>query len=239
MMLGDDFFGLAHDDVTGKPRQLTRALSVGRGAALLAELISSRRIEVVPDAAECPVVLRRYAQLVLARGVNEGQVDMTDDYAAVAVWYSRSESPAPAASWVYYLQRLLGSHATRFALLHAYVNAALPHTPHHYLAHLAARPGQSGAARGLLASYHHRLDAEGLPASTEVSGARPRESLVARLGYEPRSPVLLEPGGSALERMWRPASGGRRSDLLPSRVRAHRSAMPLRRRALPASPRSP
>ncbi|MEU4594677.1 GPP34 family phosphoprotein [Micromonospora aurantiaca (nom. illeg.)] len=110
-MLGDDFFGLAHDDVTGKPRPHTSALSVGCGAALLAELISSRHIEVVPDATERPVVLRRHAQLVLARGVDEGQVNMTDDYAAVAVWYSRLESPAPAASWVYYLQRLLGSHA--------------------------------------------------------------------------------------------------------------------------------
>ncbi|KAB1116858.1 N-acetyltransferase [Micromonospora aurantiaca] len=194
---------------------------------------------LVPDAAECPGVLLRYARLLLTRGLEEGQVATTDDHAAVAVWYSRLEPPAPAAVWVYDLQRLLGSHAARFALLHAYVDAVLPHTPHHYLAHLAARPGQSGAARALLDSYHRRLDAEGLPAYAEASGARPRESVFARLGYEPRSPVLLEPGGPALWRMWRPAPGDRRSDALPCRMRAHRSAMPLRRRAVPASPRFP
>ena len=46
MMLGDDFFRLAHDDVTGKPRLHTKALNVGCGAALLAELIGTRHIEV-------------------------------------------------------------------------------------------------------------------------------------------------------------------------------------------------
>ncbi|ADL49634.1 MULTISPECIES: hypothetical protein [Micromonospora] len=194
---------------------------------------------LVPDAGQRSGVLRRYARLVLTRGLDEGQVAATDDHSAVAVWYSRLEPPVPAAWWVYDLQRILGSHAPRFALLHAYVDAVLPHTPHHYLAHLAAGPGQSGAAGALLASYHRRLDAEGLPAYAEVSGARPRDSVFARLGYEPRSPVLLEPGGPALWRMWRPAPGDRRSDGLPCRVRAHRSAMPLRRRAVPASPRSP
>ncbi|MEU1813352.1 N-acetyltransferase [Micromonospora aurantiaca (nom. illeg.)] len=194
---------------------------------------------MVPDAAERRDVLLRYARLVLTRGLDEGQVDTTHDHSAVAVWYSRLEPPVSAASWVYDLQRFLGPHASRFALLHAYVDAVVPHTPHHYLAHFAARRGQSGAVRAVLAGYHRRLDAEGLPAYAEVSGARPRESVVARLGYEPRSPVLLEPGGPALWRMWRPAPGDRRPDGLPCRLRAQRSAMPLRRRAVPASPRSP
>lgn len=194
---------------------------------------------LVPDVAKRSGVLRRYARLVLTRGFDEGQVDTTHNHAAVAVWYSRMEPPVPAASWVYDLKRILGPHAPRFALLHAYVDAVLPHTPHHYLAHIAARPAQSGAARAVLAGYHRRLDAEGLPAYAEVSGTRPRESVVARLGYEPRSPVLLEPGGPALWRMWRPASGDRRPNGLPCRVPAQRSAMPLRRRVVAASPRSP
>ncbi|WP_431945539.1 N-acetyltransferase [Micromonospora marina] len=194
---------------------------------------------LVPDVAVRAGVLHRYARLVLTRGLDEGQVDTTHDRTAVGVWYSRLEPPVPAASWVNDLQRFLGPHASRFALLHAYVDAVVPHTPHHYLAHFAARRGQSGAVRAVLAGYHRRLDAEGLPAYAEVSGARPRESVVARLGYEPRSPVLLEPGGPALWRMWRPAPGDRRPDGLSCRVRADRSAMPLRRRAVPASPRSP
>ncbi|MCP2325223.1 hypothetical protein HDA40_003730 [Hamadaea flava] len=46
MMLGDDFFRLAHDDGTGRPRLHAKALNVGCAAALLAELISTRHIEV-------------------------------------------------------------------------------------------------------------------------------------------------------------------------------------------------
>ncbi|PSK65008.1 hypothetical protein B0E53_03046 [Micromonospora sp. MH33] len=210
-------------------------------SALVADMLMAQPTAawLVSDEAERFGVLLTYARLLLRRGLSEGQVVTTEDQAAVAVWYSRLEPPAPAASWVYDLQRLLGPYGPRFALMHAYVDAVLPHTPHHYLAHLAARPGQSGAARAVLASYHRRLDAEGLPAYAEVSCARPRESVVARLGYEPRSPVLLEPGGPALWRMWRPTPGDRRPDGLPCRVRAHRFAMPLRPRALPTSPRSP
>lgn len=195
---------------------------------------------LVPHAAERAGVLLSYARLLLTRGLNEGQVVTTGDQAAVSVWYSRLEPPAPAAPWVYDLQRNLGSHAPRFALLHAYVDAVVPHSPHYYLAHFAARTGQCGAAHALLSSYHRELDAEGLPAYAEVSGACPRESLIARLGYEPRSPVLLEPGGPALWRMWRPSSGDRGPDGLPCRVRAHRFAMPMRRCVVPAAlPRSP
>jgi hypothetical protein len=195
---------------------------------------------LVPDVAERPVLLHRYAHLVLTHGFEHGQVDTTDDRAAVTVWYSRLEPPAPAAAWMYDLHRLLGPHAPRFALLHAYVDAVLPHTPHHHLAHVAARPGQSGAARALLVSHHRRLDAEGLPAYTEVSSTRPREDLSAWLGYEPRSPILLEPGGPELWRMWRPQPGEQQPGGLPRRVRLHRSATPFRGRvASAAAPRSP
>ncbi|MEU5914847.1 N-acetyltransferase [Micromonospora sp. NPDC047527] len=192
---------------------------------------------LVPDAAERTGVLLGYARLLLMRGLNEGQVVATNDQAAVSVWYSRLEPPAPAASWVYDLQRILGSHAPRFALLHAYADAVVPHTPHHYLAHFGARTGQCGAAHAVLSSYHRELE---LPAYAEVSGACPRESMIARLGYEPRSPVLLEPGGPVLWRMWWTSSGDRGPDGLPCRVRAHRFAMPVCRRVVPAaSPRSP
>ncbi|SIM53073.1 N-acetyltransferase [Micromonospora cremea] len=195
---------------------------------------------LVPDVAERPALLHRYAHLVLTHGFEHGQVDTTDDLAAVTVWYRRLEPAPPAATWMYDLDRLLGPHAPRFALLHAYVDAVLPHTPHHHLAHVAARPGQGGAARALLVSHHLRLDAEGLPAYTEISSTRPREDLFAWLGYEPRSPILLEPGGPALWRMWRPQPGERLPGGLPRRVRLHRSATPFRGRvAAAAAPRFP
>ncbi|MGN9811428.1 N-acetyltransferase [Micromonospora sp. BQ11] len=210
-------------------------------SSVMADALITRPVStwLVADAAKRRDVLRCWARLVLTQGLAHGQVDTTDDHTAATVWYPRPEPPPPAAAWMYDLQRTLGSHAPRFALLHAYVDAVLPHTPHHYLAHLAARPGQSGAARALLTSYHRRLDAEGLPAHAELSGVWPRESVFARLGFEPRSPVLLQPGGPVLWRLWRSAPGDRRSARLPCRMRAHRFAIPLRRRAVPASPGYP
>lgn len=45
-MLADDFFRLAHDDVTGRPRLTRRTVSVGLAAALLAELLALHRIQI-------------------------------------------------------------------------------------------------------------------------------------------------------------------------------------------------
>ncbi|WP_416905560.1 N-acetyltransferase [Micromonospora echinospora] len=188
---------------------------------------------LVPDAAERADVLRRYAEFVLARGLVHGQVDTTDDRSAVAVWYSRLEPSPPSVAWMYDLRRLLGPYAARFSLLHACVDAVLPHVPHSYLAHIAVRPGRGEAGRALLASYHRVVEAAGLPSYAEVCSDRPRDGLFARLGYEARSPILLEPGGPALWRMWRPPSGGGRAGGLPRRVRLQRAATPFRGRIIP------
>ncbi|MFG2059401.1 N-acetyltransferase [Micromonospora sp. NPDC048930] len=213
------------------------ALSTVVADALMAHAVGAW---LVPDAAERPEVLYRYADLVVTHGLEYGQVDTTDDYAAVAVWYAQLEPPPPAAGWVFDLHRLLGRHAARFALLHAYVDAVHPHTPHHYLAQIAARSGQDAAANALLTDHHRLLDADGLPSCAEVDSDRPRDSLLARLGYQQRSPVLLEPGGPVLWRMWRPPPGGDQPGGLPRRVRLSRSATPFRGRVMPAaSPRSP
>ena len=175
---------------------------------------------LVPDAAVRDRALRRYAEFVLMYAVQHGRVDTTEDRAAVAVWFSRLEPPPTGAGWGCELRRLLGPFAARFVVLHAVV----PRTPHHYLAQFAARPGEGAAARALLASCHRVVDAEALPAYTQVCGSEPRESLLSLLGYLPRSPMLLEPGGPVLWRMYRPGRGGERRDGLPRRVRLHRSA---------------
>ncbi|MFG1954572.1 N-acetyltransferase [Micromonospora sp. NPDC048830] len=213
------------EDVAALSAVIADALAVGRLGAWL-----------VPDVAERPGIVRRYAQFALRRGLAHGQVDTTDDRSAVTVWYPRLEPAAPAAAWMYDLHSLLGPHAARFALLHAYVDAVLPHTPHHYLAHAAFRPGQGEAGRALLASHHRVLEADGLPSYAEVCSDHPRDGLLARLGYQPRSPILLEPGGPALWRMWRPPSGSGQPGELPCRVPLHRTATPLRGRIISATP---
>ncbi|MEW2385585.1 N-acetyltransferase [Micromonospora sp. NPDC047707] len=192
---------------------------------------------LVPDAADRGEVLRRYARFVLERGLAHGRVDTTDDRCAVAVWYARLRPPPPSSVWCYDLHRLLGPYAPRAALLHAYVDAVPPDTPHHYLALFATRPGREAAASELLAGYHRVLDVDGLPAYAEVASDRPREGVFARLGYEPRSPILLKPGGPVLWRMVRRPAGERLGGL-PRRVRLYRCATPFRGRVIPA-PRSP
>ncbi|WP_208635191.1 N-acetyltransferase [Micromonospora chalcea] len=191
-------------------------------AALLAHNLSAGSLGtwLVPDAAVRDRALRRYAEFVLMYAVQHGRVDTTEDRAAVAVWFSRLEPPPAGAGWGCELRRLLGPFAARFVVLHAVV----PRTPHHYLAQFAARPGEGAAARALLASCHRVVDAEGLPAYTQVWGSEPRESLFGRLGYLPRSPMLLGSGGPVLWRMYRPRRGGERRDGLPRRVRLHRAA---------------
>ncbi|MFJ6200139.1 N-acetyltransferase [Micromonospora sp. NPDC092111] len=195
---------------------------------------------LVPDATERPVALRRYARLVVSWGLRDGLVDTTDDRSAVAVWYPRVEVPVPSAVWTFDLHRALGPRASRFALLHACLDAVVPHIPHHHLAHVAARPGRDDAVPVLLAVHHRGLDAEGLPSYAEVPGGRPREGVLAGLGYEPRSPILLESGGPALWRMWRPTPGSSRAGGgLPRRDRLCRSGTPFRGQLIPVPPRSP
>jgi len=46
LLLADEFFFVAHNDVTGKPRQHARALGLGLGAALLGEMMLLRRITI-------------------------------------------------------------------------------------------------------------------------------------------------------------------------------------------------
>ncbi|MEU7779152.1 N-acetyltransferase [Micromonospora parva] len=218
------------------------ALSSVMAEALMAQPVG---VWLVPDVANQAVVLRRWARLVLLRGLERGRIDTTDDLVAVAVWYARLEPPPPAAAWVYDLHRLLGPYAARFALLHACVDGLRPHRPHHQLAHVAVRPGHGDAAQALLAAHHQTLDLAGLPSCAEYCGDRPGDGLLARVGYQPRSPVLLAPGGPALWRMWRPqpcdeqpcgsAGGG-----LPRRVRLDRTVTPFLGRVIPAAPsRSP
>ncbi|MBM7086911.1 N-acetyltransferase [Micromonospora sp. MMS20-R2-29] len=195
---------------------------------------------LVPAVTDRPQVLRRYARLAVSWGLAHGRADTTVDRSAVAVWFRRGEVPVPSAVWMYDLHRVLGPHAPRFALWHAYLDAVVPHVPHAYLAHLATRPGQDDTARALLAAQHRVWDAEGLPAYAECPGGRPRDGVLAGCGYAPRSPILLEPGGPALWRMWRPAlDGGRSCGGLSPRVRLRRGVTLSRGRLIPVPPHSP
>ncbi|WP_433532229.1 N-acetyltransferase [Micromonospora sp. CA-263727] len=214
-------------------------------ATLLAEQLHRQRLGawLVPDPAERRAALHSYTRLVVAHGLAHGQVDTTDDHAAVAIWHVRPAATSTAGNDD--LPRL-GAHQGRFALLHTYIETVHLDTPHHHLAHLAVRADRHGAAAGhaLLAHHHRRTDEQGLPSYADVSTDRPRDGLLGRLGYLPRAPILLEPGGPVLWRMWRLPQVARNTHPdgaeLPRRIRVHRAATPFRGAVLfTAAPRSP
>ncbi len=195
-------------------------------ATLLASTLQAGRLGawLVPDPTQRRTVLHTYARLVLAHAMAHGRIDTTEDGTAMAAWHPRLRPPPPYATILFGLYRALGPHAARFALLHSWTDAVHPPTPHHHLAHTA---GDDRAVGALLAAHHRVLDPHRLPSYAEAVTDRPRDGLLARLGYAPRTPVLLEPGGPVLWRMWRTPPhdqppGGHDGDAMPHRVRVHR-----------------
>lgn len=84
-MLADDFFALAHHDVTGRPRLNTRVLSLGLAGALLGELIGAGLLGVRDDLlvlASRSWPEQRLLQSVLAEVRHEKRVQ------PVRVWFA-------------------------------------------------------------------------------------------------------------------------------------------------------
>jgi Golgi phosphoprotein 3 (GPP34) len=84
--VGDAFFRVAHNDVSGRPRLSTRVLSVGLAAALVGELVTLRQVEVRD---ELRVVDRRPPRDALAHTVLEELV--------------AQRRPLPVRVWLSYL----------------------------------------------------------------------------------------------------------------------------------------
>jgi GNAT superfamily N-acetyltransferase len=123
-------------------------------------------------------VLYANVQIWVQHAIEHGEVWLTDDRSAVAVWfpYEHGAPPAPA----HYDQRLAlatGDYAPRFRLLDEWLQAHHPtRVPHHHLAFLAVRPNAQGLGLGstLLAHHHARLDFERVAGYLEASSQRSR-----------------------------------------------------------------
>ncbi|MET8089277.1 GNAT family N-acetyltransferase [Micromonospora sp. NPDC005220] len=183
---------------------------------------------LVPDPNDRRAVYRRYFELVLHHGLENGHVDTTEDLSAVAIWYPRLE-PSPKGSLEYQpaLEEATGVYAPRFTLLDAVFEAFHPGEPHHYLAYVAVNPGQQGHGVGtaMLGQYHRQLDALGMPAYLEASNVRNRE-LYVRLAYRAGPPLILPTTGPTIWRMWRGQPGAPAPAAFPA------SGPPPRRRSL-------
>ncbi|MFH8488575.1 GNAT family N-acetyltransferase [Streptomyces longisporoflavus] len=163
---------------------------------------------------------RRHGALMeafLDLALNQGFVDITQDGAAVALWWSvpagededAEEGPAQ-------LRAAVDPDNARVEEIGRITGEAHPtDRPHQYLHMIGVRPGRQGEGLGtaLIEAVLERCDREGLHAYLEASNSRSR-ALYTRLGFHFTGNAIDLPDGPQLWPMWREprpfvtASGG-------------------------------
>jgi GNAT superfamily N-acetyltransferase len=140
-----------------------------------------------------------YFALHVEHALTHGQVEMTADATAVAIWYPIDAGPLPELpDYPQRLADITGRFHPRFTDLERTMHDHHPYDqPHHYLAFLAVHPDRQrhGLGSTLLEHHHAQLDATGTAAHLEATGLRNRR-LYARHGYLPRPTFCLSDGPS-------------------------------------------
>lgn len=117
LLLADDFFFAAHDDVSGKIRLSERAIGLGLAAALLGELILFRKITL--QGGEVTVVDRRQVHDALVTGLLEEII--------------REQETRPVRDWLRYFGRsayeLVGQRMVREGLVRVSENRRFRRSP--------------------------------------------------------------------------------------------------------------
>jgi ribosomal protein S18 acetylase RimI-like enzyme len=161
---------------------------------------------LVPEPSRRRTVSRDWYRLYIAHAVSgAGQVVMTEDATAAAVWFDRTSEASEPEGYDKHLADLAGEHLPRFQHLDRQMEANHPADPHWHLLFLAVRPHHwSQGLGGRLMDYtHSRLDAENIPAYLEATGEQNRK-LYRRHGYTDMNPPTIGVAdGVALHRMWR------------------------------------
>ncbi len=166
---------------------------------------------LVPDPARRRTVTRAWYRLYVAHAIGgAGQVVMTDDGSAAAVWFDRTRPPTEPDNYPQHLAELAGDDLPRFQHLDLQMEAHHPVAAHWHLLFLAVHPDRWSQGLGslLMAHTHSRLDAQGLPAYLEATSDQNRR-LYRRHGYTDMTPPLISlSDGTVLYRLWRPAQNG-------------------------------
>ncbi|AZM55471.1 GNAT family N-acetyltransferase [Streptomyces sp. WAC 01529] len=158
---------------------------------------------------------RRHAALMAAffdLALDEGYIDITEDGAAAALWWSVSAS-APGsgdtgdveADGPALLREAIDPENVRVELIGRLADEAHPtDRAHQYLHMIAVRPDRQGEGLGtaLVTTVLERCDREGLHAYLEASNARSRD-LYERLGFAFTGTPLDLPDGPRMWPMWR------------------------------------
>lgn len=162
---------------------------------------------LVPDSDRRWHVSRDWYRLYIAHAINgAGQVVMTEDATAAAVWFDRTSEAIEPEDYAKHLADLAGDDLPRFTELDLQMEANHPTDPHWHLLFLAVCPDHwsQGLGSTLMNYTHTRLDAEGIPAYLEATGEQNRR-LYQRHGYSDMTPpVITLSDDTVLHRMWRP-----------------------------------
>lgn len=161
---------------------------------------------LVPDPGRRRLVSRAWYRLYITHAIGgAGQVVMTEDSTAAAVWFDRTGGFTEPDNYAQHLADLAGDDLPRFENLDKQMDAHHPTVPHWHLLFLAVQPGdwRRGLGSALLEHTHRRLDEAAIPAYLEATGEQNRR-LYQRHAYTDMAPATLSVAdGTTLLRMWR------------------------------------
>lgn len=196
----------ATNDETDAPTSTVRIERAGVGdidvvANLLGEafhdLAPARWLVVNPR--QRVLVLPSYLRIHVEHAMRFGEVHVTADRSATAIWFPYNRSRPEPANYHTRLALASGQFADRFRNLEAVLTAHHPPWPHHYLALLAVRPGRQGRGYGgaLLRHQHTHLDTHDIPAYVYTHNRRSRD-LYQQHGYHVRGEPIILPSGASV-----------------------------------------
>jgi GNAT superfamily N-acetyltransferase len=171
---------------------------------------------LVPDDRDRHRLLPDLFASALETAICYGQVDVTDDMSAVAVWHRVTDPDgvraAPARPE---LAKIAGRWAERFVDMDRKQAPYRLAVVHHHLAFLGVLPDRrrQGLGGALLRAYHHTVDEQRLPA-TVFATSRTGESFYRPHGYRSGLPFALSDGPPMwfMRRSERPAGPGTYDD---------------------------
>ncbi|GAB3810619.1 GNAT family N-acetyltransferase [Micromonospora zhanjiangensis] len=162
---------------------------------------------LVPDPDRRLPVMRDFFHLLTAHAADgAGEVLLTADRSATAVWFDRTAEPSAPADYEQRLADLAGPHLHRFTELDELFDGNHPEEPHWHLAFLAVEPARWGQGLGsaLMRQTHTRLDEQGLAAYLEATNPD-NQRVYRRHGYAEMTPSAIRlTDGTPFYRMWRP-----------------------------------
>lgn len=164
----------------------------------------------IPDDDQRRAVLPAMFFDYVHHALGHGNVEITTDACAVAVWTVETGAPTPAPEPVSgRLRSALGEAAETVHLFDLALHARLPvGTPFEKLALLGVRPDRQnrGLGSALLAYHLAGLDRRLVPAYLEASSKASRE-LYLRFGFFDLGEPIKLPGGPLMYAMWREPLG--------------------------------